>query len=372
MAIIGFIPVRIGSKGIPKKNIRNFCGKPLVCWTIEALLESDLDKVVVATDSNEINDLIKDYPIEIFNRSEANATDESTTESVMLEYIKYSTTHISDKIVLAQATNPFITKKDVNAIIDAVKKGYSTLTVVPVERFLWDNQGHSINYAPNSRPRRQDVSQNRTENGALYANSIQNIVNSRCRIENRPYLVEMPVYSLHEIDTEDDWDICELLFKKHMMHRKKIKMFITDVDGVLTDGGMYYGANGDALKKFNAKDGMGFGLLKEADINTAIITGEVHKSVLARANKLGIVWVVRGVKDKLAKAIELASHYDVSLSEIAYIGDDINDMDLLRQVGYSACPSDAIDEVKDIVDYVCQRKGGEGCVREFIDKCLRN
>ena len=372
MALLGFIPVRIGSKGIPKKNIRNFCGKPLVCWTIEALLESDLDKVVVASDSEEINDLIKHYPIEIFNRSEDNATDKSTTEDVMFEYINNSGTYRADKFILAQATNPFITKTDVNNVIDAVNKGYSALTVVPVERFLWSEQGHSINYDPKERPRRQNESLNRTENGALYANSVSNIINSRCRIEDKPYLVEMPEYSLHEIDTEDDWDICEMLFKKHMMTRKKIKMFITDVDGVLTDGGMYYGVSGDALKKFNAKDGMGFGLLKEADIATAIITGEEHKSVSTRANKIRVGWTARGVKDKLAKAIELSGYYDVSLSEVAYIGDDINDIDLLKNVGYSACPSDAIDEVKDIVGYVCKRKGGEGCVREFIDRCLRN
>ena len=149
-----------------------------------------------------------------------------------------------------------------------------------------------------------------------------------------------------------------------------IKLFATDVDGVLTDAGMYYSESGDEWKKFNTRDGMGIKLLQRVGIITAIVTQERTKLVARRAEKLTIPELHQGVMDKLSLVREMAARYGFTLSQVAYIGDDINDLETLKAVGFSATPADGIPQVAAVVDYVCQKKGGEGAVREIIEMIL--
>jgi YrbI family 3-deoxy-D-manno-octulosonate 8-phosphate phosphatase len=149
-----------------------------------------------------------------------------------------------------------------------------------------------------------------------------------------------------------------------------IKLFAMDVDGVLTDAGMYYSENGDELKKFNTRDGKGIELLRNADIKTAIITSENTEIVKRRAQKLKIDFVYQGVQNKLETVEQLCNQLQVSLCDVAYIGDDINDVPLLKKVGFSACPKNAMRQNKDIAKYICLLNGGEGCVREFIEEVI--
>ncbi len=149
-----------------------------------------------------------------------------------------------------------------------------------------------------------------------------------------------------------------------------IKLFATDVDGVLTDAGMYYSESGDEWKKFNTRDGMGVKLLQRAGIITAIVTQERTKLVARRAEKLTIPELHQGVMDKLALVREMAARYGLTLSQVAYIGDDINDLETLKAVGFSATPADGMPQIAAVVDYVCQKKGGEGAVREIIEMIL--
>jgi len=153
----------------------------------------------------------------------------------------------------------------------------------------------------------------------------------------------------------------------------KIKLFLTDVDGVLTDGGMYYSENGDELKKFNTRDGMGFELLRKAGIKTGIITSENTKIVERRAAKLKVDYLYQGKREggKLAAAKEICAKENINLEDVAYIGDDINCMDLLEATAIAACPADAIAAVKNIKNIkVLKMKGGEGVVREFVEMIL--
>jgi 3-deoxy-D-manno-octulosonate 8-phosphate phosphatase (KDO 8-P phosphatase) len=155
-----------------------------------------------------------------------------------------------------------------------------------------------------------------------------------------------------------------------MLHEKlaKIKILFTDCDGVLTDGGVYYGENGEALKKFNIKDGMGAERLRNiAGITTGIITGEFSPSVIKRAEKLKITELHLGAKDKPAVLKEILARLNLNGEEVAYIGDDTNDLGVMQLCGFTACPADAISFVKETVDYVCTTKGGEGCFREIAE-----
>ena len=152
-----------------------------------------------------------------------------------------------------------------------------------------------------------------------------------------------------------------------------IKLFLTDVDGVLTDGGMYYSENGDEMKKFNTRDGMGIQLLREAGIKTGIITSENTQIVERRAKKLNIDYVYQGKRNggKLQSAINICEKEGITLKEAAYIGDDINCLELLQNVGLAACPADAMAKVKEVPGiYILSKKGGEGAVREFAEIIL--
>lgn len=151
---------------------------------------------------------------------------------------------------------------------------------------------------------------------------------------------------------------------------KSIRLFATDVDGVLTDAGMYYSESGDEWKKFNTRDGMGIKLLQKAGLITAIVTQERTKLVARRAEKLAIPEVHQGAMDKLSVVREMVSRYGITLEQVAYIGDDINDVETLKAVGFSAAPADGLPQVLAVVDYVCRNKGGEGAVREVIDMIL--
>src|SRR5881397_335478 len=150
----------------------------------------------------------------------------------------------------------------------------------------------------------------------------------------------------------------------------RMRLFAMDVDGVLTDGGMYYSESGDELKKFNTRDGMGIKLLQRAGLITALITMEETKLVTRRAEKLAIPEVHQGARDKLAVMREMVARHGLTLQQVAYIGDDVNDLEVLNAVGFSAAPADALPAVRNAVDYVCRQKGGEGAVREVADLIL--
>ena len=151
---------------------------------------------------------------------------------------------------------------------------------------------------------------------------------------------------------------------------KKIKVVLTDVDGVLTDGGMYYTKDGDMMKKFHARDGMGISLLRKNKISTIIVTKESTLMVKEWAKKMNVFKLYDGIQRK-EEIIELVcSEFNVTSQELAYIGDDVNDVGLLSKVGFSAVPNDAISSNKKIVDYVCKTDGGKGALREIADLIL--
>lgn len=151
-----------------------------------------------------------------------------------------------------------------------------------------------------------------------------------------------------------------------------IKLVLTDIDGVWTDGGMYYDQTGNEWKKFNTSDSAGAVFLRLLDIPMGIITGENTEIVSRRAEKLKISELHMGIKNKLEVAKSLCEKYNISLKEIAYIGDDINDIPLLDAVGFSACPANAPDYVKSHATLVLKKKGGDGAFREFVEYILED
>ena len=152
-----------------------------------------------------------------------------------------------------------------------------------------------------------------------------------------------------------------------------IKLFVMDVDGTMTDGHIYIGASGEMMKAFDVKDGYAiYHMLPAHNIIPVIITGRSSDIVATRAKELKITELYQGVSDKLAVLAAVAAKYGVTPDQIAYIGDDLNDLDAMAYCGLSACPADAVPEVLQAAEYVCKHNGGRGAVREFVEAILKD
>jgi N-acylneuraminate cytidylyltransferase len=405
---VALIPVRGGSKSIPLKNIKEICGQPLVYWVVKAAEECEMvDRVYVSTDSPLIREAVDKFgfsKVEVIGRSPETATDAASTESVMLEFAE---TYEFDRIALIQATSPLLVSEDLDrGFLEMEKDGTdSVLSVVRQKRFQWElnENGWALpaNYDYMNRPRRQEFDGYFVENGAFYITTKSNLLQSKCRISGNIRMVEMKEESYYEIDEPSDFEIVAKmmessnkvvkepireLFKestkestvepikvpirtltKESYTKPHIKMFLTDCDGCLTDGGMYYFESGDEGKKFNAVDGMGFRLLREKGIITGIISGETNQILERRAKKLQIDILRMGVTDKAAALKEILATMPIKPEEIVYVGDDINDLEIMEMVGMPCCVKNACDSVKKKAVYISEKEGGKGAVREIID-----
>lgn len=383
--IVGFIPARGGSKSIPLKNVRPFNGKPLICYSIDAAMGCEaIDLVVVSTDDQQIANVVSERygnnsQVEVFWRDPNTATDTASTESAMLDFAEKRE---FDHIILMQATSPFTAKSDLEGAIDHYFSAAfgGLISVTRQKRFFWNSDSEGavpLNYDPQQRPRRQDFSGQLVENGAFYISSRENLIQSKCRVSEPYTLWEMDEVSYFEMDEPSDWVIGENLMRLKNSQESPvagiasaIKLVITDVDGVLTDAGMYYDNEANELKKFNTRDGKGFELLRKAGIKVGIITAEDTEIVARRGKKLQVDYLYQGVKDKVAVLNEILQELSIPAQEVAYIGDDLNDLGVLSKVGLSACPSNAEKEVFEVATYHCQAPGGGGCFRELANLIL--
>ena len=380
---IAFIPVRCGSKSIPFKNIKSFCGRPLIYWNLKALEDSkNIDKIYVATDCEKIKRIVSQFQfskVSVFERSKENAEDKSSTESVMLEFLSKNKFNENDVFLLVQATSPLTQTNDFDNAIGQFKRENtdSLLSCVRTKRFFWRDDSKSLNYDYKNRPRRQDFGGLLMENGAFYISTVGSINRSKNRLSGSISIYEMAEYTAIEIDEEDDWGIAESLMNRYVIKKPcnaKIKLFLSDVDGTMTDAGMYYGENGEELKKFNTRDGKGFELLRKSGIKVGIITSENTNIVSNRAKKLKVDFLHQGVEHngKLDIVKKICKSEKIDLENVAYIGDDVNCKELLAVVGFAACPHDAVESVKNIPNIrVLTKKGGCGVVREFIDLIIK-
>ncbi len=381
---VAFIPVRGGSKSIPMKNIKELYGKPLVYWTAKAACDATLiDEVYIATDSPDIRKAINSFcerekeqffKLVVVSRSDENASDTASTESAMLEFAQ---NYSFENIVLIQATSPLLQGDDLDGgmkLFNAPNTD-SVISVVLQKRFVWKANNDvvtPVNYDIFKRPRRQEFDGFLMENGAFYITSRGALLKSKNRISGNIRAYIMPDDTAIEIDEPTDFVVIEQLLKKRIAQRnnpnnKAIKMMVTDCDGCLTDGGMYYSEKGDELKKFNTKDGAAISSIKNIGVIVGIITGENKDINTRRANKLQMDFVLQGITDKASALNDLCQKYSITPNEILYIGDDLNDLEAIKLVGHSACPADAAETIASCVDYVAKRNGGNGAVREIIE-----
>lgn len=217
---IAFIPVRGGSKSIPLKNIKILNAKPLAWWTAKAANDAGcIDKVIIATDSAEIKDVVLSFnlpKLEVYDRDPKNASDTASTESVMIEYLEKSDLKDEDLFFLIQATSPMLKTEHIEGMYETFLKdgADSMFTGVREYHFHWISSTTKPLYDYRNRPRRQDFEGLIAENGACYINSVGNIKRDKCRLSVKIAAYELPSYTAYEIDEEVDWIIVETLMKE--------------------------------------------------------------------------------------------------------------------------------------------------------------
>lgn len=380
MKKIAIIPLRKGSKGIPNKNKKKLLGRPLYQWTLGEAIESDLDYIYIFTDDEEILDFIKkEYTwtnkVVAVPRSKESASDTASTEFAIMELAEILN-YDFDIISLIQATSPLLTSKNINdGLLKITNDTFdSVVSVVRTYRFIWSENGNSLNYDYTARPRRQDFKGLLVENGAFYATKKDFLKSNKNRLSGNIGILEMSENSLVEIDEPEDWKIVEVLLenklREYKKNIKKISTLVLDVDGVFTNGNVLVSENGEFAKSFSLRDGMGFELARQNNLEIIVITSEDSQIVKARMEKLKITNYYLGVKDKYALLNKICSEKNITRSEIGYIGDDINDMPNMLSVGWSFSPSDAIETIKTISDVNLKNIGGDRAIREFIEKVI--
>jgi YrbI family 3-deoxy-D-manno-octulosonate 8-phosphate phosphatase len=378
MRWVAYMPLRGGSKSIPGKNIRPLAGAPLFAWSLQSAIDSGcFDEIWVGTDDKAIRAAVESRfgaQVRLFERSPETCTDEASTESAMLEFAR----EVSfDVVCLVQATSPMTRAADFAAAREQflAHDADSLVTGTATKRFFWSAQGEPLNYDPAARPRRQDFAGSFIENGAFYFTRREVLEVQRCRLGGSVSVFEMPGESALEIDEPDDWAKAEAILEKRRDNAaaariSAIEALVIDVDGTLTDGGMYYGPDGEALKKFNTRDAAGLQRIRQAGIRLCVMTQEQSAAVHARMRKLKIDNYHPGVHDKLTRLHEIALSWGLPMEAIAYMGDDLNDLPCLGTVGYSFCPRDAVPEVRAAADYITSNRAGHGAVREVCDFLL--
>ena len=296
MKKIAIIPLRAGSKGIPGKNKKKLLGRPLFSWTLGEAIFSNLDEIYIFTDDQDIIEYVnKNYTwtekVKVMKRSEESATDTASTEFGMLELAK-NLNYDFDILCLLQATSPLTTREDINKCLNKIEKeNYdSALTVVNTMRFIWNENGESINYNYNSRPRRQDFKGLLVENGAVYTTTREQFKKSGIRIGGNIAIVKMPEDTLTEIDEKEDWVIIEKLIENRLSKFKKgnpgIRLLVLDVDGVFTEGKVSTGCEKEISKDFSLIDGMGLEIIRGEEVEVIVMTSENSDIVKTRMNKL--------------------------------------------------------------------------------------
>lgn len=374
---VALVPLRGGSKSISKKNIKLIAGKPLCAWVLEAACKAEaFQKVFASTEDEEIAEVVNslNLNVEILKRPVELAGDDTTTEAVMLHFANEVD---FDVLATIQATSPLVRPADFRGAMEkfTAEELDSLLTAVRVKRFFWNESGEPLNYDPIKRPMRQHFTGSFMENGAFYYTRKTVLDKYQTRLGGKIGIYEMPADTAVEIDEPEDWTCVEELLnrrKENSLNERlaKIKLLAMDCDGVLTDAGMYYGEGGEELKKFNTRDGMGLAMLREKGIKTAIITGEDSLAVKWRAEKLKIDDLYMGVNDKSSVIFELSIKYCLNPGQIAYIGDDINDLAAFDMVGLKFAVNDAESSLKEKADHVLQACGGKGAVREICNMMI--
>ncbi|WP_240750550.1 acylneuraminate cytidylyltransferase [Microbacterium sp. K27] len=376
---VAIIPARGGSKQVPRKNLQRVGGVPLVERAVRAAAAAPgIDLVVVSTDDDEIAAVAMSAGARVVRRPAALSGDTATSESAILHALDDLEVNGAAVGIVAflQATSPFIPS---DALADAVEeiradRADSVFSAHETYAFLWregeGSEAVAINHEAAHRPRRQDREPHHLETGAFYVFRAAGFRENRHRFFGRTRIAAVPEWTAIEIDDADQLRVARALARLHEAPTPiPVRAVVTDFDGVHTDDTAIIDADGDERVRVSREDGMGVALLRRAGVPLLILSTEVNPVVRARADKLRVP-VLHGIDDKETALRDWARDNEVPLGDIAYLGNDVNDLPAMRIVGWPVAVANAHPLVIEEARVVLRRRGGEGAVRELIERVL--
>ncbi|WP_144096989.1 acylneuraminate cytidylyltransferase [Croceicoccus sediminis] len=383
MRTVAIIPARGGSKGIPGKNVKPLGGIPLVARSIRAANAAvSVDEVFVSTDDGHIRETALAWGARVVDRPAEISGDGASSESAVLhalDKIEKDGTPV-DIVVFLQCTSPFTSPADIDAVVAALADGSDCAFSVKEDHgFLWridgDGAGVGINHDESApRQRRQDLEPQFRETGAIYAMNVAAFRKRGVRFCGRAVPVALTTPSL-EIDDPSDWHVAEAM--AHRMDARLmaetglsgIRTIVTDFDGVHTDDRVLVDQDGREAVMCSRRDGMGIELLRNAGFRILVLSKETNQVVARRAQKLNLE-VIHGVDAKHAVLSDWLAQNDLTWNEIAFVGNDINDVDCMKAARLSLCPADSHIEALVAADMVLPEAGGHGALRTMAELFL--
>jgi YrbI family 3-deoxy-D-manno-octulosonate 8-phosphate phosphatase len=368
--------------GIPRKNVTNLCGKPLIAWNIEAALASNhVEGVYVTTDNSEIASISKLYGASVIERPSKLAGDTASSEGALLHALNNldSQALLPDYLIFMQCTSPLTTTEDIDRAFTTLieQEADSCFTASRFHHFLWrrnDNSSTSgINHDKSFRPMRQECEHQFAENGAIYVMKVDGFRRAKHRFFGKTVISLMPPERCAEIDEPIDFKIAELLLREQLKKRRcsmlpdKVLGVAFDFDGVMTDNRVWTDQAGNETVACDRSDGWGLNQLKKTDLKLVVLSTEMNPVVAARCKKLGIDCLQGLGANKLEAFSKWCSDNNLNSSTVIFVGNDANDVECLNFAACGIVTADAYPEARSAANIILEKPGGGGAVREVCD-----
>lgn len=372
---VAIIPARGGSKGIPLKNLQKVAGISLLARAINAAQASpSIDRVIVSTDHDGIAAEALRAGAEVAHRPAEIAGDTATSESALIHTLS-TLDEDFDITVFMQCTSPFIDSASIENAVRTVRDDDADVVFSAVEdhSFLWrlddDTQAVAVGHEASFRPRRQDRAKHFNETGAFYVMRTSGLIEHEHRFFGRIGIEEVPPEHAREIDDMSDLTLVRAIAASQTQETTQVidvDALVTDFDGVHTDDGAYVDEDGNEQVRVHRGDGMGVSRLVKSGVPMMILSKERNPVVTRRAEKLGVD-VAQGIDNKASILDAWITANDLDPARVAYVGNDINDLEAFDVVGWPIAVADAHPRVLAAARVILDRPGGRGAVREVCD-----
>lgn len=369
------IPARGGSKGIPRKNLAKVHGISLVERAILTAKRSEASTIILSTDDEEITKIGLRHSVLIHKRSLSTASDSASTESVISEVIGDFKLEEAGEVTVGfiQPTSPFLGHLTINKCIELANQGNTGFTATESHYFRWKREGekwiptgHPINY----RPRRQDLDFEIVESGGCFFFPISDFQKMPYRFCANPVPVIISFFEGLDIDSQEDLNLANSFSQSiskidpRLLNLSLPRLLVTDFDGCLTNDRVTVDENGIESIQANRKDGLAAKRIQEMGIRILILSSEENPVVTHRAVKMGVN-VIQSSKNKLNSLLDYLGQENLTLQDVWFVGNDLNDFEVLKAVKFSLCPSDAVDQILENSSFILSKSGGEGLLAEI-------
>jgi YrbI family 3-deoxy-D-manno-octulosonate 8-phosphate phosphatase len=381
--IIAFVPARGGSSRLKRKNLQLIGSLPLflrACYNLHQVLPKS--NIVVDSDDDEILNIAEDHGFKTLKRPDELATNQTDGNS----FFRWETSNFPNYQIYIQhlPPMPFLSKNTILSAIEIINQGFDSIVPVAIKNeYQWDFEKSMPLYDLENIPNSFTLNKSVIETMGFYVITNEAHQKFGRRIGEKYKFLEISKIEQIDIDYMEDLEVAqaiergldnESLYKSHVLRYQKdnsylnIKLIISDVDGVLTDGKMIYSEDGNEMKNFNTKDGIGAYELKRMGYKIVFLSsGTNNKIIQKRGNHLKIDHVDVGVGEKKERLLKILDLFKISPEETLYIGDDINDLEAMKLCSIKACPINAHSSIKDISDIILTTNGGDGCLREIYE-----